>query len=70
MTSIAVHLLQAPGSYRFPTDDGYCYLVYREIVELGERVDLDLHGAMRGTVQIAPGLDLTEPTGETWEAES
>jgi antitoxin (DNA-binding transcriptional repressor) of toxin-antitoxin stability system len=29
----------------------------------------DLWGAMRGTVTIAPGVDLTEPTGEIWEAE-
>jgi hypothetical protein len=34
MTSIAVHVLGAPGSYRFPTDHGYCYLVYRKIREL------------------------------------
>ncbi len=31
MTSIAVHILQSPGSYRFPTELGYCYLVYRKI---------------------------------------
>jgi len=29
----------------------------------------DLWGAMRGTVTVAPGVDLTESTGETWEAE-
>ncbi len=29
----------------------------------------DLWGAMRGTVTVAPGVDLTEPTGEFWEAE-
>jgi prevent-host-death family protein len=29
----------------------------------------DLWGAMRGTVTIAPGLDLTESTGEVWDAE-
>jgi len=29
----------------------------------------DLWGAMRGTVTVAPGVDLTEPTGEVWEAE-
>jgi hypothetical protein len=34
MTSIAVHILGAPGSYRFPTDRGYCYLVYRRVKEL------------------------------------
>ena len=28
----------------------------------------DLWGAMNGTVKIAPGVDLTEPTGEAWEA--
>jgi prevent-host-death family protein len=30
----------------------------------------DLWGAMRGTVTIAPGTDLTAPTGEVWEAET
>lgn len=29
----------------------------------------DLWGAMRGTVTIAPGVDLTDPAGETWDAE-
>jgi antitoxin (DNA-binding transcriptional repressor) of toxin-antitoxin stability system len=29
----------------------------------------DLWGAMRGTVTVAPGVDLTEPTGEVWDAE-
>lgn len=29
----------------------------------------DLWGAMRGTVTVAPGVDLTEPTGELWKAE-
>jgi antitoxin (DNA-binding transcriptional repressor) of toxin-antitoxin stability system len=30
---------------------------------------VDLWGAMRGTVKIAPGVDLTDPTGEAWDAE-
>ena len=30
---------------------------------------VDLWGAMEGTVKVAPGVDLTEPTGETWEAD-
>jgi len=29
----------------------------------------DLWGAMRGTVTVSPGVDLTEGTGEIWEAE-
>jgi antitoxin (DNA-binding transcriptional repressor) of toxin-antitoxin stability system len=29
----------------------------------------DLWGAMRGTVTVAPGVDLTESTGENWDAE-
>ncbi len=33
MTAIAVKVLDAPGSYRFPTDQGFCYLVYRKINE-------------------------------------
>jgi hypothetical protein len=34
MTAVAPHVLNAPGSYRFPTDRGYCYLVYRNIREI------------------------------------
>jgi hypothetical protein len=30
---------------------------------------LTLWGAMRGTVIFTPGLDLTESTGEVWDAE-
>jgi hypothetical protein len=30
----------------------------------------DLWGAMRGTVTFLPDVDLTDPTGETWDAES
>ena len=29
----------------------------------------ELWGAMRGTVKVAPGTDLTKGTGEVWEAE-
>ena len=31
--------------------------------------ECDLWGAMRGTVTVAPGVDLTESTGEIWDAE-
>lgn len=31
--------------------------------------NLTLHGAMRGTVTVAPRVDLTESTGELWDAE-
>jgi hypothetical protein len=34
MTAIAVKILEARGSYRFPTDHGYCYLVYRSVRQL------------------------------------
>jgi hypothetical protein len=44
--------------------------VYRKIKEAPKEFTKDLHGAMRGTVRIAPGVDLTEPTGEKWDAES
>lgn len=30
----------------------------------------DLWGAMRGSVTVAPGTDLTAPTGEFWDAEA
>jgi antitoxin (DNA-binding transcriptional repressor) of toxin-antitoxin stability system len=29
----------------------------------------DLWGAMRDTVKVAPGVDLTAPAGEIWDAE-
>lgn len=32
------------------------------------RPPADLFGALRGSVRVTPGVDLTEPTGETWEA--
>lgn len=35
-----------------------------------EQETTDLWGAMRGTVTILPGTDLTAPTGGSWEAES
>jgi hypothetical protein len=69
MTAVAAHILNAPGAYRFPTEDGFCYIIYRKIEEIGREEDNDLHGAMRGTVTIPPGLDLTESTGEVWDAE-
>ncbi len=31
MTSVASHILKALGSYRFPTDEGFCYLVFRNV---------------------------------------
>jgi prevent-host-death family protein len=30
----------------------------------------ELWGAMRGTVKVAPGTDLTDGTGERWEADT
>jgi hypothetical protein len=69
MTAVAAHILNAPGGYRFPTDDGYCYLIYRKIDVIGTEEEDVLYGAMRGTVTFLPGVDLTEPTGEIWDAE-
>jgi antitoxin (DNA-binding transcriptional repressor) of toxin-antitoxin stability system len=31
--------------------------------------EFELWGAMRGTVTVPPGVDLTESTGEVWDAE-
>ena len=39
------------------------------IVPVG-REKMQLWGAMRGTVVIPPGTDITAPTGEVWEAET
>jgi antitoxin (DNA-binding transcriptional repressor) of toxin-antitoxin stability system len=30
---------------------------------------VDLWGAMRGTVSVPSGVDLTDPSGEVWDAE-
>jgi hypothetical protein len=34
MTSVALHVLDGLGSYRFPTDEGFCYLVFLKIQEI------------------------------------
>jgi hypothetical protein len=34
MTAVTVHVLRAQGSYRFPTEHGYCYLVFRKVEEV------------------------------------
>jgi prevent-host-death family protein len=34
-----------------------------------EMTAYDPWGALRGTVRVGPGVDLTEPTGEVWDAE-
>jgi antitoxin (DNA-binding transcriptional repressor) of toxin-antitoxin stability system len=39
------------------------------IVPIGDEPAV-LWGALRGTVKIAPHTDLTQPTGEAWEAET
>jgi antitoxin (DNA-binding transcriptional repressor) of toxin-antitoxin stability system len=39
------------------------------IVPLPAEDETELWGAMRGTVRLAPGVDLTDSTGEVWEAE-
>ncbi|HJQ57875.1 MAG TPA: type II toxin-antitoxin system prevent-host-death family antitoxin [Vineibacter sp.] len=39
------------------------------IVPVAPEPRIDLWGAMRGSVTIAPGVDITKPTGEVWDAE-
>jgi hypothetical protein len=34
LTAVAAHILNAPGAYRFPTESGYCYLIYRKIEQV------------------------------------
>ncbi len=34
-----------------------------------EQPHADLWGALRGTVKVGPGVDLTRGTGETWKAQ-
>jgi len=35
MTAIAAHVLDSPGAYRFPTESGHVYLVYRNVEVIG-----------------------------------
>ncbi len=35
-----------------------------------EKAPAELWGAMRGTVKLAPGVNLTEGAGEIWEADA
>jgi len=39
------------------------------IVPVAPEPVADPWGAMRGSVRIAPGVDITAPTGEIWNAE-
>ena len=39
------------------------------IEQKGSTKHFELWGAMRGTVTIPPGVDLTDSTGEIWDAE-
>ncbi len=39
------------------------------VVPLGDE-PTELWGAMKGTVSVPPGTDITEPTGEAWEADA
>jgi hypothetical protein len=38
MTAVAVHVLNSPGSYRFPTEHGYCFLAYRQVEEVSKHL--------------------------------
>jgi hypothetical protein len=58
MAAVAAHILNAPGAYRFATDEGFCYLVYRKIEEIPNSLK-GLHGAMRGIGTIPDGVDIT-----------
>lgn len=49
MTAAAAHVLEAPGAYRFPTERGYCYLIYRKIEVVGPvGVSLHSHASVPG----------------------
>ena len=41
----------------------------KEVIPGTRQLRQPLFGALKGTVQIAPGTDLTEPTGERWNAD-
>ena len=35
MTAVTEHVLDALGGYRFPTEDGFCYLAFRNVEVVG-----------------------------------
>lgn len=39
------------------------------VIPLGKPSFASLHGCLRHMMEPVPGVDLTEPTGEVWEAE-
>ena len=49
-----VRALEGSGDDKAPEELGFC---------------ANIHARMGGTVTIMPGVDLTEPTGEVWNAE-
>jgi hypothetical protein len=70
MTAVTEHILNALGAYRFPTDQGYCYLAYRSVEVIGTAPCNDLHGATDGASSVPSGVNLTDPTGEALNAKS
>lgn len=57
--------------HRAGRSKSYTQKEMEKLVPIAENAkgSVDLWGTMRGTVTVAPGVDLTEPTGEFWEAE-
>jgi antitoxin (DNA-binding transcriptional repressor) of toxin-antitoxin stability system len=51
------------------TRHGRAVAELRPLQEPEPRPAVDLHGALRGTGRVPPGVDITEPTGEVWEAD-
>jgi antitoxin (DNA-binding transcriptional repressor) of toxin-antitoxin stability system len=51
------------------TRHGRAVAELRPLREPEPKPAIELHGAMRGSVRVPPGVDLTEPTDEVWEAE-
>ena len=52
------------------TRHGRAVAELRPLRETEPQPALELHGAMRGSVRIPPGVDLTEPSEEAWDAEA
>jgi antitoxin (DNA-binding transcriptional repressor) of toxin-antitoxin stability system len=52
------------------TKHGRAVAELRPLTEAEARPAVELHGAMRGSVRVPDGIDITEPTGEVWDAEN
>lgn len=58
MTAVAVHVLNAPGSFHFDTGRGLCFVLYRKILSLEELDPSLLYSNKKTEKRLPEGIDL------------